>query len=170
MSQSAGVRSEKSLASVLERLLRVGFLLGGFLSVAVGVWMLADPAGWYELVPGPASDYGPVNAHFIRDVGGWYVAQGILFLFASTNPRRFGGVTLIVTLVANGAHAVGHLADIASARVGAEHWATDMPLVAAPVVFLVVMLWIWWSLQSGGRPGPRRIEVREEDTEGPPDE
>lgn len=151
MMEQATERSERALASVLERLIRIGFLIGAVGGLAFGIWMIADPAGWYELVPGPASDYGPLNVHFIRDVGGWYVASGVLFLFASTNPRRFGGVTLIVTLIGNGIHAATHVADLISGRVGAEHWATDLPLVVIPVVFLGLMLWVSWSLQSEPR-------------------
>lgn len=141
-------RREKSLSSTLERLLRVGFVLSGLVSVANGIWMILDPAGWHALVPGPASDYGPLNQHFVRDVGGWYLAGGVLFLFAATNPRRFGGVTLIVMLLANGAHAIQHLADVIGGRVGAGHWATDIPVVVGPVIVLGIMLWILVSLQS----------------------
>lgn len=150
--EQAAERSERALASVMERLIRIGFLIGAFGGLAFGVWMIADPAGWYELVPGPASDYGAYNAHFIRDVGGWYVASGILFLFAATNPRRFGGVTLIVALIANGIHAASHVAALISGQVGVEHWATDLPLVLIPVVFLGLMLWVSWSLQSEPNP------------------
>jgi hypothetical protein len=146
--------------------LRVGFLLAALLSIANGIWMLVDPSGWFELVPGPASDYGPRNSHFIQDVGGWYVAGGVLFLFASTNPRRFGGVTLIVMLLANGAHAISHLVAVLSGRVEASHWATDMPVVLGPAIVLALLLWVWWSLVSstepGRRPQPAEVETAEE--------
>lgn len=154
--ETASSRPARDLAPVLERLLRIGFLLGGLLSIANGIWMLADPSGWFELVPGPASDYGPVNSHFIQDVGGWYMAGGVLFLFASTNPLRFGGVTLIVMLLSNGAHAISHLVAVISGKVDASHWATDMPVVLAPVIVLVLLLWVWWSLVSSKEPERRR--------------
>lgn len=137
-----------TLEDVLESLLRIGFGLGGLLSLATGVWMLAAPSHWYEVFPGAVPDFGSLNTHFVRDMGGWYIAGGILLLFALTNPRRFGGVALVVVTVASGSHAATHVADIVSGRVGADHWIIDAPLVFAPVVILGVLLWIWWRLQS----------------------
>ncbi|MGH9195837.1 MAG: hypothetical protein ACRD1T_08865 [Acidimicrobiia bacterium] len=136
------------LARVLERLLQLGFGLGGVASLITGSWMLAFPRDWFTVFPGEVPDFGEFNSHFVRDLGGWYIAGGVLLLFALTNPKRFGGVTLIVSLIANGAHAGTHLADIISGRVGAEHWAIDAPLVFLPVILIAVMLWIWWTLQT----------------------
>ncbi|MGH2812518.1 MAG: hypothetical protein ACRDI1_07370 [Actinomycetota bacterium] len=151
----------RDLSQVLERLLKIGFGIGGVTSLANGVWMLAAPAHWYEVFPGRVPDFGPLNSHFVMDLGGWYVAGGVLLLFALTNPMRFGGMTLIVTLIASGAHATTHLADVISGRVDAEHWIIDTPFIYAPLILLAVMLWIWWTLQS-----QRHVEGRSEpDTE-----
>lgn len=83
------------------------------------------------------------------------MAGGVLFLFASTNPLRFGGVTLIVMLLSNGAHAISHLVAVISGKVDASHWATDMPVVLAPVIVLALLLWVWWSLVSSREPRRR---------------
>jgi predicted anti-sigma-YlaC factor YlaD len=141
------------LAPVLEGLLKLGFGIGGLLGLAAGVWMLAAPRNWYEVFPGKVGDFGAMNLHFIRDVGGWNVAGGVLLLFALTNRRRYGGVALVVTLVSLTIHAAAHVAAIVSGQVHSEHWVIDAPLVFAPVIIYLVLLWVWWSLESGRHPG-----------------
>lgn len=162
MEEAAPPRADPT--SVLERLLRIGFGLGGVVSLATGVWMLMVPANWYRVFPGALPDTGPLNAHFVRDLGGWFAAGGVLMLFALTNPRRFGGVTLVVALVTYLAHASVHIGDIVSGRLPAVHWVIDTPLVFAPVVALIVLLWVWWTLQSQEHPAgqPQRAEEPEE--------
>ena len=54
----------------------------GVLAVANGVFMLVAPAAWYAIVPG-VPDSGPLNAHFVRDIGAAFlVAGGSLVWFA----------------------------------------------------------------------------------------
>ena len=53
------------------------FIIGvlGMSLAANGLVMLAVPAPWYGFVPGVA-DTGPLNVHFIRDIGGAYLVAG----------------------------------------------------------------------------------------------
>lgn len=139
---------QSDLAPVLVKLLKFAFGLGGSMALATGVWMLAAPATWFEVFPGSIGDTGPMNTHFVRDLGGWNVALGVLLLFALTNPVRFGGVALIVSAVGLGSHAVTHVTDIIAGRLPAEHWVVDTPLVFGPFIVVGVLLWIWWSLQT----------------------
>jgi hypothetical protein len=165
---TTSARVESNLASVLETLLKLGFALGGIFSLAVGVWMLAAPANWYDVFPAGIPDTGPMNAHFIRDLGGWYMAGGVLLLFALTSPRRYGGVALIVTLVSYGAHAATHISDLITNRLPASHWLIDTLLVFMPVIAWVVLLWVWWTLQGERHPElSRRAEPLEEEPDLP---
>lgn len=43
---------------------------------ANGTHMLADPAGWHAAVPGVVAS-GPLNSHFVRDIGFAYLLSGI---------------------------------------------------------------------------------------------
>ena len=58
----------------------------------VGVWALADPASFNDDFPLPGRHWvslaGPYNEHLIRDVGGLYLALGVLTLWAVLRPRR----------------------------------------------------------------------------------
>ena len=47
----------------------------GLLLAANGLFMLADPASWYAMVPG-VPETGPSNPHFVRDIGAVYVVAG----------------------------------------------------------------------------------------------
>ncbi len=40
-----------------------------------GVYMFVDPAAWYAAVPG-VPDTGPLNIHFVRDIGIAYFTAG----------------------------------------------------------------------------------------------
>lgn len=42
---------------------------------ANGVYMFVDPPGWYATVPG-VPDSGPLNLHFVRDIGIAYFTAG----------------------------------------------------------------------------------------------
>jgi uncharacterized protein YjeT (DUF2065 family) len=47
----------------------------GLLAVVNGVFMLAVPAAWYAIVSG-VTNSGPLNAHFIRDIGAAFLVAG----------------------------------------------------------------------------------------------
>jgi hypothetical protein len=56
--------------------------------LANGARMLWDPAGWYDAVPGITAS-GPMNPHFIRDIGFVYLLSGLAFARALTRPGAF---------------------------------------------------------------------------------
>jgi hypothetical protein len=57
---------------------------------ANGLFMLADPAGWYGLVPGVPMT-GPLNVHFVRDIGCAYAVAGLGLAARRTRRRRVLG-------------------------------------------------------------------------------
>jgi hypothetical protein len=61
-------------------------ILGSF-HLLTGIWMLAAPMGWYMAVPGVSAS-GPLNHHFIADIGLVFLASGAgLILGARRGPR-----------------------------------------------------------------------------------
>jgi len=57
-------------------------LLALSLSLATNaVWMLAAPEHWYHTLPG-VSHTGPLNLHFVRDIGAAYLAAAVGFAHA----------------------------------------------------------------------------------------
>ena len=138
----------------------LGLLLG-----ANGFLMLVDPAGWYAMVPG-VPETGPLNAHFVRDIGAAYLVTGAaiaaLALDARAAPAALAGA-LFLTL-----HALVHVADAMAGRTHAEHVLAELASVFAPAV---IALWLVLSSTSSLRRIPmltwlmkRRLDAFERDT------
>lgn len=62
--------------------LRILLILVGMAHVANGAFMVVAPTAWYAAVPG-VSEAGPLNMHFIVDVGLVYLASGVGFLLGT---------------------------------------------------------------------------------------
>jgi hypothetical protein len=104
---------------------------------ANGGFMLAAPAPWYAMIPGVA-DTGPLNAHFIRDIGAAYlVAGGGLSAFLLDRRARPAALAACVFL---SLHALVHLWDAAEGRESLVHLARDLPMVIAPGPLLFLLL------------------------------
>jgi hypothetical protein len=110
----------------------------GLAGLANALWMLADPAGWYRDLPARVPDTGPLNLHFVRDIGCAYGAVGLAFCMAAeTRALRRGA--LIVGAFFYGFHALLHVADIVAGRLPSEHWLIDLPGVFVPALFLAAL-------------------------------
>ncbi len=57
-------------------------LVLGLIHISNGAWMLAAPMSWFESIPGVA-ETGPLNHHFVTDVGLAFVASGLGFILGS---------------------------------------------------------------------------------------
>jgi hypothetical protein len=68
---------------------RAGLVLLGLLHLGNGLWMLIAPDGWYAAVPG-VSMTGPINHHFIADIGLAFVVSGAGLLLGARNMRMAG--------------------------------------------------------------------------------
>jgi hypothetical protein len=101
-----------------------------------GVWMLADPTGWFGATPGVA-ETGPFNAHFVRDVGAGFFALAAALAFAIPPlPARFALVCVAALFAV--LHGLIHLLDAFGPEgrplAGAEAGAILVPAVAAVAV------------------------------------
>jgi hypothetical protein len=114
------------------------FLFGAVGNLANGVWMLADPVGWYMTLPAAVPDFGPLNEHFVRDIGSTFAMLGIGLLWGAFRPAVRLPVLALVTLF-SGLHALVHVYDTARGLVGPEHWRIDFPAVYFPTIVLAVL-------------------------------
>jgi len=60
---------------------RVAYGLFTLWFALLGAHMLIDPVGWYSATPG-VSNEGPMNDHFIRDIGAAFVMVAIAYAFS----------------------------------------------------------------------------------------
>jgi hypothetical protein len=137
----------------------------GLALAANGFLMLVDPASWYAIVPG-VPETGPLNAHFVRDIGAAYLVTGVaiaaLALDARAAPAALSGA-LFLTL-----HALVHVFDAMAGRLHADHVLTDLVTVFAPAA---IALWLVLSSTPISRSMPmltwfmkRRLDAFERNT------
>src|SRR5215813_5236814 len=100
----------------------------GLALAANGLFMLADPAGWYALVPG-VPETGPLNPHFVRDIGCAYLVTGLalagLALGEAARPAALAGAAFLTL------HALVHVADAIAGRAHGNHVLVDLASVFA---------------------------------------
>jgi hypothetical protein len=129
--------------------MRILFWLFGVTSTANGLWMLAAPARWYTDLPAGVPDTGPLNLHFVRDIGAAFLTFGVMFLATASRAERHRHVVLAAGLFYV-LHASIHVWDLLAGRLGSDHWLVDLPGVFLPALILVGMaLPRWWSEPAG---------------------
>jgi len=117
-------------------------------NLANGAWMLFAPASWYHGLPAAVPDTGPLNLHFVRDIGSAFVTIGAALGAAAMRPRMRRAVVTAVALFSV-LHALVHLTDLAGGRLDADHWLIDLPGVFVPAaLFAVLSLPRWWPADS----------------------
>lgn len=125
--------------------MRMLFAVFGLLSLANGLWMLFAPEAWYHDLPAGVPDTGPLNLHFVRDIGAVFTTFGVAFLVTAPQAHRNRSVLLMAAMFYV-LHAVIHVADLASGRLPAGHWVIDFPGVFLPALLLLVLgLPRWWT-------------------------
>ena len=118
--------------------MRAIFLFFAATNVANGLWMLLAPQGWYHELPAGVPDTGPLNTHFVRDIGAAFLTIGVAFYAASSRPAMRRGVLLFSTMFYV-LHAAIHVFDLMTGHVHAGHWLIDLPGVFVPALVLLVL-------------------------------
>lgn len=119
-------------------ILRGMLVLFGLMSLGNGMYMLVAPGHWFHEMPAGIPDTGPMNPHFVRDVGVVYALSGGGLLWAALNLARAYPVVIMVTLFYLG-HAVLHVFDIVMGHLPADHWLIDFSGVFFPAIVLCVI-------------------------------
>ena len=113
-------------------------LLLALMLAANGIAMLANPQSWYLGVPGVAAT-GPLNLHFVRDIGCAFLvaAGGLLWLQLDARawPAAIAGSAFLAL------HALVHAGEMAFIHFDLRHLLRDLPGVFLPPV---IALWLSW--------------------------
>ena len=120
------------------RILQGARLLLALILAANGLAMLAAPHFWYKTTPG-VTGTGPLNVHFVRDIGAAYLvaAGGFLWMWKDCQAWRAalaGSAFLAI-------HALIHLGEMLMGSFDLHHLLRDLP-----GVFLLPVLALWLSL------------------------
>jgi alkylhydroperoxidase family enzyme len=122
---------------------RVVLLLIGLPQLAIGLWALLSPSGWYDHFPGAGNNwlpaYGPFNEHFAVDIGSTFIALGLALVIAAIwLDRRAVQLALIAYLAYAVPHFVYHVgAD--SALDGGDQVANGIGIGLAVVTALLLL-------------------------------
>jgi len=111
------------------------FAIFGAACLGNALWMLADPLRWYHELPAAVPDTGPFNPHFVRDIGGAFLAVGVALVWAALAPH-WRPPLLAIAAVFLGAHALVHVFDVLRGALGPAHWWSDAPGVYLPAAVI----------------------------------
>jgi hypothetical protein len=119
-------------------------------NLANGAWMLAAPENWYWRLPAAVPDTGPLNEHFVRDLGATFTVMGAALVAAILRPAARVPLVAMVALFYV-LHAAIHVGDTMRGLLPASHWAIDFPGVYLPALLMVAFV----ALLGAARPEPR---------------
>jgi hypothetical protein len=105
-------------------------------NLANGIWMLIDPESWYWRLPAAVPDTGPLNDHFVRDIGAAFTAMSAAMLVAVVRPALRVTLISLVSLFYL-LHAAIHVHDTLRGLLPSSHWLIDFPGVYLPAIILV---------------------------------
>ncbi len=126
-------------------ILRIIYVVMGLGSLANGIYMFFAPESWYQQEILGVEDTGPMNIHFVRDVGVVYAIVGVGLLWSSVNLAHCRIVHIGVTMFLLG-HALEHAMEILTGDLPHSHWYIDAAGVFIPgMLFLVLALPPVWS-------------------------
>jgi hypothetical protein len=117
-------------------------LLFGIGLTVNGLAMLLAPAAWYDALPG-VSATGPLNTHFVRDIGCAYLVAAGGFCWLWRDPRKWPAAMAGTAFLLM--HAGVHIGEIVVGHAHIDHLVSDLP-----GVFLVPALafWLAWPRTS----------------------
>lgn len=103
----------------------------GFLSLwyaGIAVPMLLDPGGWYASTPGVPST-GPMNSHFIRDIGAAFLMTGMAFGIATRSSANWAAVAIgaVFPTIHGGIHAFDLLSSHSHDSAATDFFGVVMP-------------------------------------------
>ena len=122
-------------------------------NLANGVWMLAGPAHWYFNLPAKVPGTGPLNEHFVRDIGCTFVMIGVGLLIGALLPK-FRLPAMVGAAGWSVLHALVHVYDTARGLLTPDYWLVDLPGVYGPALLLAVLtILVWKSSDAEARGG-----------------
>ncbi len=119
-------------------LLRSFYNFMGAVNIGNGFWMLFFAENWYFNLPAGIEDTGPLNTHFVHDIGLVYCIVGLGAFYCSTRINNCRAVHIGVLLFIVG-HALIHVVEISIGLLPPSHWMIDFPLLFVPALLILAI-------------------------------
>jgi len=137
---------------------RAGLVLLALPQLAIGVWAIVSPSGWFDTFPGAGRSwlplYGPFDEHLVTDVGATFLALGVLLVLAAVwMDRRLVIAATVAYLVYQVPHTIFHWAND-GVLTDADQVANGIALALS--IFLAVGI-LYASLRRGSDPTPASL-------------
>jgi hypothetical protein len=124
---------------IANRFIAAATLLAGLSMLGFGVWALASPQSFADLI-----DFPPYNVHLLHDVGAFQIGIGATLLIALRWQDSLA-VALAGFVVGSGLHAISHLADL---HLGGHGEVEVLGLGAVAVLGAIALAGRLWSRQQ----------------------
>jgi hypothetical protein len=125
--------------------IRIGLLVLAATQLALALWMVTDPGGFFDQVGG----FGTQNDHYIRDVATWNAALAVAAAAAVRLPGWRVPVLVFAALQFT-LHAINHIADAGDA-VASTDGAFDAVSLALGALLLGALAWLAARERTGVR-------------------
>lgn len=102
-----------------------------------GLWMIITPTHWFYHLPGRVPDFGPLNLHFVRDIGVLFLMISIISYIGACKKKHRKNALLILQLWFV-PHALVHLFDTIRGHVSMDHLYLDLPLCYFPPFLIYI--------------------------------
>ena len=119
-------------------LLRSFYNFMGAVNIGNGFWMLFFAENWYFNLPAGIEDTGPLNTHFVHDIGLVCCIVGLGAFYCSTRINNCRAVHIGVLLFIVG-HALIHVVEISIGLLPPSHWMIDFPLLFVPALLILAI-------------------------------
>ena len=110
----------------------------GALSIGNGLWMLFFAENWYVTLPAGIEDTGPLNTHFVHDIGLVYCIVGLAALWCASRVSDCKVAHIGLALFTVG-HALIHVVEILLGLLPPSHWLIDLPLLFVPAILILAI-------------------------------
>ncbi|CAF0984610.1 unnamed protein product [Rotaria sordida] len=129
--------NSSSISKVYDRWTIICLVIAS-INILNGLWMIVAPEHWYYNLPAGVPEFGPVNVHFIRDIGCIFFLLGIGLIFAafylSYRLPLFTMNTGFYLL-----HMLVHVHEVVSGRIRLSMFWVDLPGVYIPAIISFIL-------------------------------
>ncbi len=110
----------------------------GAISVGNGLWMLLFAENWYQNLPAGLEDTGPLNTHFVHDIGLVYCIAGLAAFYCAAQLHNCKAIHIGLALFTVG-HGLIHIVEISVGLLPPSHWTIDFPLLFIPAILILAI-------------------------------